>query len=85
MGARLRAGDGADAAGRHPQRLSAQEAFAAAELDLAEHLVSVEALKRPADLDYSALKPQRIEADPGWRSKRTVREIVGKMYGDEVF
>jgi GDPmannose 4,6-dehydratase len=63
----------------------AQAAFAAADLDLAEHLVSVEVLKRPADLDYSALKPQRIEADLGWRSKRTVREIVGKMYGDEMF
>jgi hypothetical protein len=62
-----------------------QEAFAAADLDLAEHLVSVESLKRPADLEYSAMKPERIEADLGWRSKRTVREIVEKMYGDEVF
>ena len=66
-------------------RQFAQEAFAAADLDLAEHLVSVESLKRPADLEYSAMKPERIEADLGWRSKRTVREIVEKMYGDEVF
>jgi GDPmannose 4,6-dehydratase len=66
-------------------RQFAQEAFAAADLDLAEHLVSVESLKRPADLEYSAMKPERIEADLGWRSKRTVREIVERMYGDEVF
>ena len=66
-------------------RQFAQAAFAVADLDMAEHLESVEALKRPADLSYSALDPSRIKADLGWVSKRTVSEIVVKMYGDEIF
>jgi GDPmannose 4,6-dehydratase len=52
-------------------RQFAQEALAAAGLDLAEQLESVDALKRPADL--------------GWTSSRSFGQIVGKMYGDELF
>ena len=63
----------------------AQEAFAVADLDIAEYLESVEALKRPADLAYSAMDPRRIEAKLGWISKRPVGEIVEKMYNDELF
>jgi GDPmannose 4,6-dehydratase len=63
----------------------AQEAFAAADLDMAEHLESVEALKRPADLAYSAMDPSRIDKDLGWVSKRPVGEIVGRMYKDQIF
>jgi GDPmannose 4,6-dehydratase len=66
-------------------RQFAQEALAAAAFDLAEHLESVDALKRPADLAYSAMDPSRIEVDLGWTSKRSIRQIVGKMYGDELF
>ena len=63
----------------------AQAAFAVADLDLAEHLESVEALKRPADLAYSAIDPSLIEMDIGWLSKRSVSEIVSKMYSDVLF
>jgi len=66
-------------------RQFAQEAFAAGGLDLADHLESVDALKRPADLSFSAMSPRRAEEDLGWVSKRPIGEIVGKMYGDEVF
>lgn len=66
-------------------RQFAQEAFAVAELDLAEHLESVEALKRPADLNYSAMDPTRIHSELGWASKRPIREIVEKMFRDEIF
>jgi len=38
----------------------AQAAFAAADLDLADYLESVESLKRPADLSYSAMDPSKI-------------------------
>ena len=62
----------------------AQAAFAVAGLDLAEHLESVEALKRPADLAYSAMNPCRIQAELGWASRRPIREIVEKMYNDEL-
>jgi len=63
----------------------AHVAFAVAELEMAEHLESVEALKRPADLVYSAMDPSRIEADLGWVSKRPIAEIVGKMYCEQIF
>lgn len=63
----------------------AQAAFAEADLDLADHLVSLEALKRPADLAYSAMDPSRIAAQLGWRSHRPVRDIVQKMFASDLF
>lgn len=63
----------------------AQAAFAVAGLDLAEHLESVEALKRPADLVYSAMNPCRIQAELGWVSRRPIRQIVEKMYNGDLF
>jgi len=66
-------------------RQFAQEAFAVAGLNLDDHLESVEALKRPADLTYSAMNPARIEGDLGWSSQRPVREIVQKMYEEILF
>ncbi|MGB5135694.1 MAG: GDP-mannose 4,6-dehydratase [Prochlorococcaceae cyanobacterium] len=63
----------------------AQEAFAVADLDLADHLESVEALKRPADLNYSAMNPDRIHQQLGWSSSRPIREIVEKMFNEELF
>ena len=66
-------------------RQFAQAAFVAADLDMAQHLDSVEAFKRPADLAYSAMDPSCIEADLGWVSKRPISEIVDKMYRAEIF
>ena len=66
-------------------RQFAHEAFAVAGLNLDDHLESVEALKRPADLTYSAMNPARIEEDLGWSSQRPVREIVEKMYEEMLF
>ena len=63
-------------------RQFAQAAFAVADLDMAEHLESVEALKRPADLAFSAMDPSRIQTVLGWVSNRTIAEIVEKMYYD---
>jgi GDPmannose 4,6-dehydratase len=63
----------------------AQAAFAVADLDMADHLESVEALKRPADLAYSAMNPARIAAQLGWHSKRPTTEIVAKMYHETLF
>ena len=63
----------------------AKAAFAAADLDLADHLESVEALKRPADLAYSAMNPALIAAQLGWRSYRPIIEIVQMMYFEKLF
>jgi GDPmannose 4,6-dehydratase len=63
----------------------AKAAFEAAELDIAEHLESVEALKRPSDLAYSALDPSLIAAKLGWKSNRSISEIVDKLYSENLF
>jgi GDPmannose 4,6-dehydratase len=63
----------------------AKAAFTAAELDIANHLESVEALKRPADLAYSAMNPARIAAQLGWSSRHPATEIVAKMYHEILF
>ena len=66
-------------------RQFAQEAFNTAGLDLGDHLESVKGLRRPADLAYSAMNPTEISQALGWKSKRTIREIVEKMYNDILF
>ena len=66
-------------------RQFAQEAFAAANLDMTEHLESLEALKRPSDLAYSAMDPSNIKGNIGWSSHRPITEIVEKMYLSEYF
>ncbi|MFM9102073.1 MAG: GDP-mannose 4,6-dehydratase, partial [Cyanobium sp.] len=63
----------------------AQTAFSVADLDMADHLESVESLKRPADLAYSAMDPARIATSLGWRSRRSIKEIVEKMYAYQMF
>ena len=60
-------------------------AFAVAGLQIEDHLESVDAHKRPADLDYSALNPALIEQEIGWSSRRSILEIVEKMYSDDLF
>jgi GDPmannose 4,6-dehydratase len=66
-------------------RQFAHEAFAVANLDPADHLESLEELKRPADLDYSAINPALIQEDIGWSSRRPLNEIVARMYNDYLF
>ncbi len=66
-------------------RAFAQESFSLADLDINNYLKSVEALKRPADLAYSSMNPRLIESNLGWCSKRSIQEIVAKMYYEELF
>lgn len=61
------------------------EAFAVAGLAVDDHLELLESLKRPADLSFSSMNPSRIHADLGWASQRSLREIVEKMYCEELF
>jgi GDPmannose 4,6-dehydratase len=63
-------------------RQFAQESFAAAGLDLADHLESLDALKRPADLSYLAMNPSHIQEKLGWETKRPNREAMEIMYAD---
>jgi GDPmannose 4,6-dehydratase len=66
-------------------RYFAQAAFSVADLDMADHLETVESLKRPADLSYSAMNPARIAQSLGWSSSRPISEIVEKMYTNQIF
>lgn len=66
-------------------RQFAQEAFDLAELNIADHLESLDSLKRPTDLGFSAMNPSRIASDLGWHSKRSISEIVKKMYANDLF
>ena len=60
-------------------------AFEVAEVPIRDHLESAEVYKRPADLSYSSLDPSLIEQDLGWKSRRTLNEIVEKMYRGDIF
>lgn len=60
-------------------------AFDVAELEIDNHLESVDAFKRPADLSYSAMDPSSIKHKLGWSSVRTIKEIVEKMYFGDLF
>lgn len=66
-------------------RQFAEAAFDLAELDINLHLESVNALKRPTDLAYSAMNPCLINVDLGWSSSRSIAEIVQKMYFKQFF
>lgn len=66
-------------------RQFAQETFNLASLELIDYLESVDLYKRPADLSYSAINPRLIEINLGWSSKRSIHEIVAKMYHNELF
>lgn len=60
-------------------------AFDVAGLEIHNHLESVDAYRRPADLSYSAMDPSLIKQELGWSSSKSVKEIVGKMYSDDLF
>jgi GDPmannose 4,6-dehydratase len=62
-----------------------KSAFDVAELEMEDHLESLDTLKRPSDLCYSAMDPARIKQELGWSSTRPIREIVEKMYHEELF
>lgn len=60
-------------------------AFDAAGLAIDNHLESVNTFMRPADLSYSAMSPDLIREELGWSSSRTAKEIIEKMYLEELF
>lgn len=63
----------------------AQSAFELAGLEVGIHLESMESLMRPSDLRHSAVNPLKIKTELGWSSNRSVKEIVEKMYHNELF
>jgi GDPmannose 4,6-dehydratase len=65
-------------------RYFAESAFAVAGLQSSQFIESVDSLKRPSDLGYSAMNPSRIYHRLGWKSQRSIDEIVYKMYNNEL-
>jgi len=60
-------------------------AFEAADLKVDNHLESHSVHMRPADITFMSLNPSLIYEKLGWSSERSIREIVYKMYRDELF
>ena len=60
----------------------AELAFNQANLNIDDHIVSVDSLKRPNDLRYSAMDPSRIYKNLGWKSTTTIDQIVSNIYHD---
>jgi GDPmannose 4,6-dehydratase len=73
------------ASGRtHSLREFVDAAFAMAEMRPNDKLVILSELTRPSDLRYSAIDPSRIAVNLGWRAKVGLRDIVEKMYNNQL-
>jgi GDPmannose 4,6-dehydratase len=68
-----------------PLRQFVRDAFEIADLSIDNHLSCDESLKRPTDLSYSAMNPSRINKELGWSATLSTRDIVEKMYRNELF
>ena len=61
-----------------------REAFSVAELDIDQYLRLSDSLKRPSDVNYSSLSPERIKTDLGWETTVGLSKIVYKMFFNEL-
>ena len=66
-------------------RYFVEKAFEIGNLSIDEHLEISNSLKRPCDLEYSALNPNKILNDLDWKCRVKVDEIVKKMFFKELF
>lgn len=69
----------------HSLRSFVDKVFGVAGLDSSAFLQTDDSLMRPSDIASSRLDPSAIHRDLGWRSHRTLDEIVRKMYFGELF
>lgn len=69
----------------HSLRSFVDKVFGVAGLDSSAFLQTDDSLMRPSDIASSRLDPSAIHTDLGWRSHRTLDEIVRKMYFGELF
>ena len=60
-------------------------AFKIANLDQNDHLETLDSLRRPADLEFSAMDPSKILNELGWHSHCSIEEIVEKMFYETYF
>jgi GDPmannose 4,6-dehydratase len=65
-------------------RQFAQVAFACANLEPEEFLITDRTILRPNDLAYSAVNPGLIKKDLKWEAMTTPEEIVTKMYNEQL-
>ena len=61
-----------------------RHAFACANLNPEEYLISDDTLLRPSDLRYSAMNPALISSELGWRAEVGLPEIVQRMLEDRI-
>jgi GDPmannose 4,6-dehydratase len=61
-----------------------RHAFACANLNAEEYLISDDSLLRPSDLRYSAMNPALISSELDWRAEVGLPEIVQRMLEDRI-
>jgi len=61
-----------------------QLAFACANLNPEEYLISDDALLRPSDIHYSAMNPSLISSELDWQAKLGLSQIVERMFEDKL-
>jgi len=61
-----------------------RHAFACANLNPEEYLISDDTLLRPSDLRYSAMNPALISSELDWRAEVGMPEIVQRMLEDRI-
>jgi GDPmannose 4,6-dehydratase len=61
-----------------------RHAFACANLNPEEYLISDDTLLRPSDLRYSAMNPALISSELDWRAEVGLPEIVQRMLEDRI-
>jgi len=59
-------------------------AFASANLNPEDYLISDDTLLRPSDLHYSAMNPGLISSELGWEAKLELPDIVERMFAGKL-
>jgi len=62
-----------------------QVALELTNLDESIHVELIETLKRPSEITHSMTDPRLIEDNLGWKSTRSIHEIIDKMLCDMIF
>ena len=65
-----------------PLSFFVEKTFQMANLNLDKYLEICDAFKRPSELDFSSLDPNKIKKDLNWECKLSLEEIIEKMYND---
>ena len=66
-------------------RFFVEYTFKLANLPVEKYLEISDSFKRPSELEYSSLNPEKIKCELNWECKLSLEEIIEKMYFDKEF